>query len=283
MSHTDISIANALRRVLIAEVPTIAIELVEIEENTSCLMDEMIGHRLGLIPLISKNVDQMLYQRECDCLAGCVKCTVEFTLHVQNEDSETILVTAADLVTNNHWEVAPLLSTQNNQMRTADYNQEIVIVKLGKNQELKLKAIARKGMGKEHSKWCPVAVATFQYDPLVQINSAMLETLDEAKKQALVNSCPTKVYSYNEHMRTVDIEDATRCMYCQECTKKANTWNLPDLVTIQPKTGRFIFSVEGTGALHVDQIISTAFEVLLKKLAMIEDEIHQTVIIKQEE
>jgi len=51
IANIDVSMANALRRCIISQVPSIVIDTVCIKENDSCLCDEMIAHRLGLIPL----------------------------------------------------------------------------------------------------------------------------------------------------------------------------------------------------------------------------------------
>ena len=58
LSNTELSVANALRRIIIGEVQTMAIEIVEVEENTSALNDEFIAHRLGLVPLNSVSVNE---------------------------------------------------------------------------------------------------------------------------------------------------------------------------------------------------------------------------------
>jgi len=75
--NAETSIANALRRVMIAEVPTMAIDLVNMEVNTSPLFDEFVAHRLGLIPLSSHEVDQFNNTRDCDrCTDHCPYCSV---------------------------------------------------------------------------------------------------------------------------------------------------------------------------------------------------------------
>eukprot|EP00531_Pseudo-nitzschia_arenysensis_P012666 CAMPEP_0116122262 /NCGR_PEP_ID=MMETSP0329-20121206/4122_1 /TAXON_ID=697910 /ORGANISM="Pseudo-nitzschia arenysensis, Strain B593" /LENGTH=383 /DNA_ID=CAMNT_0003616101 /DNA_START=111 /DNA_END=1262 /DNA_ORIENTATION=- len=58
MIGCDTSFANALRRILLAEVPTVAIENVYMWNNTSIIHDEVLAHRLGLIPI---NVDARLF------------------------------------------------------------------------------------------------------------------------------------------------------------------------------------------------------------------------------
>lgn len=105
LRDTDASVANALRRVMISEVPTIAIDLVEIEVNSSVLNDEFIAHRLGLIPLTSERAMAMRFSRDCDACDGdgqCEYCSVEFHLRVKCITDQTLDVTSKDLYSSDH-------------------------------------------------------------------------------------------------------------------------------------------------------------------------------------
>ena len=139
-----------------------AIDLVEVEANTSVLADEFICHRLGLVPLVSKNVDDVVYTRDCDnCEKYCEVCSVVLTLHAKCTGEEMMKVHARDLVVDqnraNTWVGNPVI-TDPEKLGT-------VICKLRKGQELRLKCIAKKGIAKEHAKWAPVSAVGFEYDP----------------------------------------------------------------------------------------------------------------------
>ena len=63
MIGIDPAIANAFRRILLSEVPTMAIEKVFILNNTSFIQDEVLSHRLGLIPI---RADARLFEERAD-------------------------------------------------------------------------------------------------------------------------------------------------------------------------------------------------------------------------
>jgi len=283
LKNTDTSIANALRRVMIAEVPTMAIDIVEIENNTSVLNDEFIAHRLGLVPLTSSKAERFSYTRECTCDGRCPVCTVEFTLHVTCTDELTRDVTSNDLnlVTTNssiEADVVPVDQSAVEDEAEKSDNSGILIVKLRKGQELKLRAFAKKGVGKEHAKWSPGCGITFQFEPDIRLNHARLEELTTTQKQDFVKSCPTKVYKYNELQHQVEIEDMSKCTHCMECKKKAISFGprFSDVVSIAQKQDRFHFTVETTGSLKPEEIVLNALGAIKDKLTNIQTHLHET-------
>ncbi|EFA85790.1 RNA polymerase II core subunit [Heterostelium album PN500] len=270
LSNTDISVANALRRVMIAEVPTMCIDLVEFEANNSVLVDEFIAHRLGLIPLTSHKVDQFNYTRDCSCAERCDNCSVEFKLNARCND-HSYSVTSLDLLSQND-HVIPVGSSDGRP------DTVIPIVKLHRGQEVKLRAIAKKGVGKEHAKWSPACVATYQFQPKIVINQNRMDELTDRQKEEWVQSCPANVYQFNAHQRQqVTIEDQMRCMFCMECKKKADSLGKPDLVSIEQKTDKFIFNVETNGSLKPEEVVLSAIQIIKRKLTDIQTQLQDTV------
>jgi len=83
LSGATPAFANSLRRAMISEVPSLAIEDVRIYDNTSALFDEMLAHRLGLIPL-KTDLSIHVPVQECGCGGvGCPICTATYTLSVE--------------------------------------------------------------------------------------------------------------------------------------------------------------------------------------------------------
>lgn len=267
LSRTDTSIANALRRVMIAEVATMAIDLVELDNNTSVLTDEFVSHRLGLIPLTSSKVDKFNFTRDCSCTERCPLCSVELRLSVKCTDDVTREVTSNDLISTDP-DVVPI-----DQAVGGEKDAAILIAKLRKGQEIKLKAIAKKGIGKEHAKWTPGCAVNYLFEPDIRLNHARIEEMSEQQKQDFVKSCPTKVYKYNETTHGVEIEDSLKCMYCMECKRKAEYFEKPDAVNIQQNTSKFYFTVETNGALRPEEIVLSAISSLKEKLSNVQQHV----------
>ncbi|MFS7920125.1 putative DNA-directed RNA polymerase [Helianthus anomalus] len=269
LRETDASMANALRRVMIAEVPTIAIDLVEIEVNSSVLNDEFIAHRLGLIPLTSERAMSMRFSRDCDACDGdgqCEFCSVEFHLRAKCINDQTLDVTSKDLYSSDHTVVPVDFSDPGSGFENPEDQRGITIVKLRKGQELRLRAIARKGIGKDHAKWSPAATVTFMYEPEIHINEEMMETLSLEEKTSVVESSPTKVFALNPQTQQVEVVDPEAYTYDDEVLKKVEAMGKPGLIEIYAKEDSFIFTVESTGAVKASQLVINAIDVLKQKL-----------------
>lgn len=168
IQDVDITLLNALRRTIISEIPVMAIETVTFHNNTSIINDELLAHRLGLIPI---KTDLKLYNNITDCTCkgkGCGRCTVKLTLKVEGPGT----VYSKELKPADG-ETKPVYDT-------------IPLVKLTASQQLDLEATAQTGNAKEHSKW-QAGLASYEekkdgsYDYLIESYGQMpVKTLIEA-------------------------------------------------------------------------------------------------------
>lgn len=134
--------ANEIRRMLM-NLPTLSIDYVEILINTSCLPDETISHRLGMIPMISSTT-RSNENNICSCdIAddkGCPICRHLYGLDIECPPNQPYLNVFSSDIKCKH-ECKPI--------------SDILLIKLFSGQRLNFKAISRKGTGNIHAKWSP--------------------------------------------------------------------------------------------------------------------------------
>jgi DNA-directed RNA polymerase subunit D len=141
--------ANALRRAMIAEVPKLAIDEVEIHENTSLLYDEQLALRLALIPL------------KTDLSAFSPDERISLTLEAISPEREGYtLVYSKELISSDPKVEAAFENIPVVKLISAE--REIGGIKSIARQKIFLEAIARLGRGKEHAKWQPVTVCSYK-------------------------------------------------------------------------------------------------------------------------
>jgi len=238
--------ANALRRGMLADVPVMAIEDVIFLENNSVMYDEILAHRLGLIPL-KTDLDAYVPREECDCKSdlGCAKCTASFVLEAEATD-RTITVYSSDLKA---------------ATETAATSDKIPIVKLAPGQKVRLEAYSRLGRGSEHAKWQAASVAAYRYMPKVTLRAENLSNPGD-----VIKCCPTRVYA-SDATRKIFVRNELDCILCNACVEQAVPSDQKKAPPIEIKGDEttFLFQVESTGALPPRRILREAGSILSKK------------------
>lgn len=246
----DVPYMNALRRIILSEVPCMAVDEVVMLENSSVMQDETIAHRLGLVPL-KTDLDSYSLPEECECKSefGCNLCRVTLTLDVEAKEG-TRTVYSGELTSENK-DVVPV-------------SDKIPVVKLAKEQRLRLEAYARLGKGKNHAKWQPVSMCAYKYYPKIEISSKNCGVCGKC-----VEICPKRVLANKD--KKIEVVDLLACTLCQDCVDACSK-DKP-AIKVSWEENAFIFGLESTGALPPERIMAEAIKILDKQLKEFESQV----------
>jgi len=224
---------NALRK-SVNEIPVLAVDTVEISRNDSALFDEMLAHRIGLVPL---KADKTFTEPEkCSCKGkGCVKCTVSLVLKVGSGD-----VKASDLKSKT---VAPLYP-------------QMPITLLQKGQEIEMVAEARLGKGVDHAKYSP-GLVWLRAVPHIELPK------DRINIKSCAEKCPKDVYQIEPK---VEVKNLMNCDLCMACVEECDEQGSKNEIKVWGDEEDFIFEIESWGQLKPKEIFTEASAALKKNI-----------------
>ncbi|MFH1642889.1 MAG: DNA-directed RNA polymerase subunit D [Nanoarchaeota archaeon] len=237
IKDTTPAYANSLRRFMLEEVPVMAIEDIEFRKNSSILYDEIIGHRLGLIPLTT-DLKSYNLPENCKCEGkGCARCQLSLTLKTK----EAGIVYASQIKSKDP-AIVPVFP-------------KMPIVKLLKGQSLELEAKACLGQGKVHTKWSP-GLIYYKQRPIIEINDSKIK--DPGK---VVEMCPKNVFEIKNDKLVVVKDSILDCHLCEACSDLVGK----DAIKVSPSND-FIFYVESWGQLNCKQLVLEAIKLFNEQL-----------------
>lgn len=254
------AIANAYRRIMIAEVPSIAIEHCFIYNNTSVIQDEMLAHRMGLIPIRADPTKFKWKTRGLGPENTGPDHTVVFTLKAQCEklphyDSEKS-GRREDLykdyrVHSGHLKWQPL---KEQAVRFPDkdairpVHKGILIAKLSGKQEIDLRLHAVKGIGRDHAKFSPVGTATYRLMPEIVLKEPITGEAAERLKESFTEG----VIKIEGKERRAVVADARIDTGSRNVFRYAD---LKDKVRYDLIKDHYLFKVESTGGIPALDIL----------------------------
>lgn len=227
--------ANTLRRVMLDEVPTMAIEDVEFSKNNSILYDEMVAHRLGLTPL-KTDLKSYNLPEKCKCEGkGCNRCQLKMVLRAQK-----VGTAYASEIKSKDPAVKPVFP-------------DMPIVKLLKGQSLELEATAVLGKGKNHIKWSPCH-AYYKYRPIVEI------TGEVKNPEAVIEVDHNNIFEIKDRKLFVNKDRVL------ESDLSLDYSEIDKNVKLSASETDFVFYIESFGQLSCKEIVNNAIDIFDEQL-----------------
>ncbi len=234
LKNANAAFANAIRRSAIEEVPVMAIEDIEFRNNSSVLYDEIVAHRIGLIPLTTDLKSYNLPDK-CKCGGkGCAQCQLKLTLKVRGQGT----VYASEL--------------KSTDPKVKPVYPKIPITKLLKGQKLELEATAILGKGKDHAKWCP-GLVYYKLMPIIEIKKKC------TNPEVGVEQCPQNVFEIKNNKLVLNKDNSLKCHLCNACVDICEP---KGAITLDKNDKDFIFYVESWGQLEPKEIIDEALKII---------------------
>jgi len=247
-------ILNGLRRTMLSEVPTLAIDEVLFTENSSPIYGEYIAHRLGLVPIKTPNDPEMLSQISIDIQNGAQPVfRIEYQLRAECPPklSQPLTVFSDMLRPIGDDEAKPVYDN-------------IPLFKLGQNQVVALQSTAKYGRAQHHTKFSPVSPVAYVYKPILVFDKSKDE---ECSKH--VDVCPTKCLEYRDG--ELVFKNPWDCILCRECEKACKTGATK--IGWDERIARL--TIESTGSLPPKVILKTAILILVKKFKLLSQKVSQ--------
>ncbi len=137
---TSPAFLNGIRRAIQTHVKSFAVDSVNIYENTSVMFNEMLAHRMGMLPI---QADSKTYKNKDKVI-----------LMIEKEGPGTVY--------------SKDITSTDPKIEVVD--KKIPIVKLGKEQKLKAEMEAVVDSGKSHTKWIPGMLSYSQDKDTFNVN-----------------------------------------------------------------------------------------------------------------
>ena len=257
VSGISLEMINAIRRIIMTEIPVMAIDEVIILKNDSPLYDEIVAHRLGLIPL-KTNLDNYNMPRDCECGGyGCALCQVSLTCEITNTTNKPLVVNSGDLNSNDP-EIVPV-------------HDEIPILKIDKNSKVIIEAYAILGTGKDHAKFSAVSNCAYRFYPVIEFDDSKITNADE--QSLIVKLCPEDLYEIQNKKLKLKEDYWKTCTLCKSCEQ-----NSDGKIKVSWKDKTYIFTIESDGVLPFDVLIKKTFEIFLNKIAEFTEKLEEIEI-----
>jgi DNA-directed RNA polymerase subunit D len=227
---------NSLRRVMLSELPKLAVDDVVIYDNTSALFDEIISHRLGLIP-IPTDLSLLSFRDECVCKGkGCPNCTVRYTLSKEGEGA----VLSGDL--------------QAAEKSWAIKEDKIQIVKLYGDQRLILEVEAVLGRGRDHAKWQSVLSPGYRMEPIIEFDEKRIDDIKE-----FVEKLPDDLVTIKGNKLVLN--DITKLSVVESYIDNENI----DFITVKRDPTKYQFSFETDGSFSAKDALLESAKIMQNK------------------